>query len=87
MPHFLIVKDRVGAMSDKEQETLEPLAISIEEAVRVSGESKSRLYELIGDRQIEARKSGRRTLVVFASLKQRLGNLPLVEIKRKRRST
>jgi hypothetical protein len=35
--------------------------------------------------QYEAVKSGRKTLILFESIKRRLASLPRVEIKRKRR--
>lgn len=48
---------------------LEPLAYSINDAVRVSSIGRTRLYSLISDGKIEARKIGRRTLVTAKSLR------------------
>jgi excisionase family DNA binding protein len=70
-------------MSNKE-ETIEPLAVSIEEACRISGESRSQLYKLIADGEIEAKKSRSKTLVIYASLKKRLAQLPDAVIKRRK---
>jgi hypothetical protein len=72
-------------MMNNNEEMLEPLAVSIETTSRITGESKTQVYNLIQDGEYQAVKSGRRTLIVFASIKRRLTNLPKVEIKRKRR--
>lgn len=49
---------------------LEPICIRIAEAVRLTGISRSRLYELIGAGDIEVAKVGSSTLVIVASLRQ-----------------
>lgn len=49
--------------------TLEPLAYSISEACRVSSLGRTRLYQLIAEGRLEARKIGKRTLVPAASLR------------------
>ena len=48
---------------------LEPMVLGVKDAAAYIGLSKSRLYELIGENQIEARKLGARTVVPLASLK------------------
>jgi predicted DNA-binding transcriptional regulator AlpA len=53
-----------------------PLAVTIHEAVRLSGMSRTRIYELIKGRQLEAIKAGRRTLVSMPSLAAHLAALP-----------
>jgi len=53
-----------------------PRMASVADTVRLSGISRSRLYELINSREIEARKAGRRTLIVTASVIRWLDNLP-----------
>jgi excisionase family DNA binding protein len=50
-------------------DNFEPLAYSINEACRVSSLGRTRLYQLIGEGQLEARKVGKRTLIPAASLR------------------
>ena len=47
----------------------EPLAYSIADACRVSSIGRTRLYQLIGEGRLEARKIGKRTLIPAASLR------------------
>lgn len=47
----------------------EPLAYSVSEACRVSSLGKTRLYQLIGEGRLAARKVGKRTLIPAASLR------------------
>jgi excisionase family DNA binding protein len=49
--------------------TIEPISIRISEAVRVTGLSKSKIYQLIASGDIEAAKVGRATVVLVESLK------------------
>ena len=51
----------------------EPLTVRISVAVKLTGISRSRLYELIGSGQIETVKVGRSTLVLYHSLKKLVG--------------
>lgn len=53
-----------------------PIAITIPDAVKVSGLSRSRLYEALKNGSLSARKAGRRTLIGFADLETYLANLP-----------
>jgi excisionase family DNA binding protein len=53
--------------------TIEPLAYSVREACRVSSIGRTRLYQLIGEGQLEARKIGKRTLIPAASLRALIG--------------
>ncbi|MEZ5709069.1 MAG: helix-turn-helix domain-containing protein [Blastomonas sp.] len=48
---------------------LEPLAYSINDACRVSSLGRTRLYELIAEGRLEARKIGNRTIVPAESLR------------------
>jgi excisionase family DNA binding protein len=48
---------------------LQPLAYSIEEAVRVSSIGRTNLYALIKDGKLQARKIGKRTLIPAESLR------------------
>ena len=56
-----------------------PIAYTIRNAGWASGLSRSRLYELIAAGKIEARKEGRRTLIMAASLQRYLDSLPTVQ--------
>jgi excisionase family DNA binding protein len=47
---------------------IEPRYISIREAARRAGVSRSRMYELLKSGDIRAKKDGSRTLVVVASV-------------------
>ena len=60
---------------------MQSLTLSLEGATEYSGLTRSKLYELMGDRVIEARKSGRRVLIVTDSLRQYLEGLPPVNIR------
>ena len=48
---------------------IEPMVLGVKDAAVFVGLSKSRLYELIGEGTIEARKLGARTVVPVASLR------------------
>ncbi|MBK6298143.1 MAG: helix-turn-helix domain-containing protein [Sphingomonadales bacterium] len=52
-----------------------PIAVTIPDAVRLSGCSRSALYEAM-KRGLPARKAGRRTLIIFADLEAYLTSLP-----------
>lgn len=47
----------------------QPLAYSIADACKVSSIGKTRLYSLIAEGRLEARKIGKRTLIPAASLR------------------
>lgn len=53
-----------------------PIAITIQDAVKLSGMSRSALYEAMRSRQLSAKKAGRRTLIAFADLQAYLASLP-----------
>ena len=48
---------------------LEPISVRIPEAVRLTGLSRSRIYELMKGREIEFVKVGSSTLIPFESLR------------------
>jgi len=54
---------------------MEPLALTIPDAVKASGLPRSSLYEAM-KRGLPARKSGRRTLIMVADLQAYLASLP-----------
>ena len=47
----------------------QPLAYSVADACKVSSIGKTRLYTLIAEGRLEARKIGKRTLIPAASLR------------------
>lgn len=53
-----------------------PIAVTIPVAVEVSGESRSKIYEAMKRGALPARKSGRRTLILYSDLQAYLANLP-----------
>jgi hypothetical protein len=55
------------------------LAFTIEDAVKFSGLARTRLYILLADGKLEARKAGRRTLIMGDSLRHYLESLPPAE--------
>jgi excisionase family DNA binding protein len=55
--------------------SLEPEALSIEQACTVSGLGKTKIYELIGSRALKTRRLGRRRLVLRRDLQEFLETL------------
>lgn len=53
-----------------------PIAVTIPDAIRVSGISRTALYEALKRGDLTARKAGRRTLISFADLQAYLASLP-----------
>jgi len=49
---------------------LEPLTVRIAMAVKLTGISRSRIYELIQSGDLQVKKVGRSTLIPFADLKR-----------------
>ena len=58
-----------------------PLAVTIPEAVRLTGISRSALYEAMNRGDLTAKKAGRRTLIAVADLEAYLASLPAYEPK------
>jgi len=57
-------------MIDHEAEqALQPLTVRVATAVRITGLSRSRIYELIQSGDLETIKVGRATLIQFRSLR------------------
>ena len=54
----------------------DPIAVTIPDAIRVSGISRTALYEALKRGDLTARKAGRRTLISFADLQAYLASLP-----------
>lgn len=59
---------------------LAPLAVNIDQAAEMIGCSRSKLYALIAEGKINARKQDRRTLVLVADLNDYLQALPSLNL-------
>jgi excisionase family DNA binding protein len=55
---------------------IEPMVLGVKDAATFIGLSKSRLYELISENQIEARRLGGRTVIPVASLRAFVNSAP-----------
>lgn len=53
-----------------------PISVTIPEAVKLTGCSRTRLYDAMNRGDLSARKAGRRTLISFAELEAYLASLP-----------
>jgi len=53
-----------------------PIAVTIPDAVRATGISRTSIYEALKRGDLTARKAGRRTLISFADLQAYLAGLP-----------
>lgn len=56
-----------------DERKIEPLTVRVATAVRITGLSRSRIYELIQSGDLETIKVGRATLIHFRSLKALVG--------------
>ena len=59
-----------------QDELIAPISFSIKGAVAASGFSRSRIFELIRDGKLEARKDGGKTIVLADSLRTCVRSLP-----------
>jgi hypothetical protein len=67
--------------SDKPNEGGEPLALTIAKTTEVTSESRSTVYNHLADGTYEAVKSGKKTLILYASIKRRFDTLPRAVFK------
>ncbi len=56
-----------------------PIALTIPEAVKASGMSRTTIYAALKNQSLIARKAGRRTLIPYAELENYLASLPEYE--------
>jgi hypothetical protein len=63
--------------------TVEPISVSVAQASILTGLSRSRIYELLGSRQLRAVKNGARTVILFDGLRRFVIGLPPADIKTK----
>jgi len=59
-------------MNNKNQ--MKPVTVTVENALRLSGLGRTKLYELMNQGRLKTVKIGRRRLVVFASLEALAAN-------------
>jgi hypothetical protein len=52
--------------------SIEPITVTIPDALKISGLGRTKLYEMISSREIASVTIGTRRLVVLASLRRRL---------------
>jgi hypothetical protein len=67
------------ALTDPTPE-LEPITVTIPQCMRITGKSRSAVYEAIGRGELEAVKDGKLTLITFKSVKRRQAGLPPAKI-------
>jgi hypothetical protein len=63
---------------------LEPLTVTVAQAQRLTGESRTTIYDHIGNGRYTALKSGARVLITYESIKRRIASLPRARIKASR---
>jgi excisionase family DNA binding protein len=69
----------MNGVAERDGGGLQPITIRVAQAAELTGLSRSKLYELIRDREIEVIKIGASTLVIYESLQH------LVERRRRER--
>jgi predicted DNA-binding transcriptional regulator AlpA len=65
----------------------EPIALSIPEAQKLSGLRRSELYRRLASGDIQAIKSGSRTLIFMESLRAHIASLPPATFRAPRQAT
>lgn len=55
----------------------QPIAVTIPEAVRLTGIGRSKLYELFRRGDLKPRKAGKRTLLIRTELEEYISSLPV----------
>lgn len=55
---------------------MHPIAVTIPEAVRLTGYTRTGIYDALKRGDLDAHKAGRRTLISFASLQAYIAGLP-----------
>ncbi len=68
-------------MTDTINAPIKPLAVSIDEAGRLTDLSRAGIYNAIARGELEAFKDGSRTKIIFASIERRMASLPRVTMK------
>jgi len=55
---------------------MEPIALQIPDAVKISGLGRSSIYKAIQEGRLPIRKAGKRTLILSEDLRAFIGDLP-----------
>ncbi len=61
------------------QRKIDPAGLSVIEAARLAGVGRSTIYEELASGRLQARKLGRRTVILDADLRQWLASLPVMK--------
>ena len=81
---FLNTTERYRTLTMQDGPT--PLAFTIPGASAASGFPRTKLYELIGAGVLDARKSGRQTIIIGDSLRAYMASLPAATIRTPRKA-
>ena len=65
-------------------QSVSPLAVTIPDACRISGYSRSELYRRLGTGDLEAVKIGRSTRVLMTSIERSLAALPRAQFSQQK---
>jgi hypothetical protein len=63
------------------RDTTQPIGLTIPSAASMTGLGRTRIYELIGAGVLDARKAGRRTIIMGDSLRAYLSTLPPASVR------
>src|SRR4051812_44035094 len=66
---------------------IEPLLVTVDEAIRLSGFSRSELYRRLASGELEARKIGRSVRIITESLRRLVASLPKAQFRARAKST
>lgn len=58
---------------------MEPIALQIPDAVKISGLGRSSIYKAIQDGRLPIRKAGKRTLILADDLRRFICDLPTID--------
>lgn len=61
--------ERSALVTSTNDRTIEPLAVSVNDAIRISGLGRTSLYEAVGSGTLASLKIGKRRLILLDSLK------------------
>ena len=56
------------------RETPKPVSTTVDDACRITGLGRTKIYELIGEGKLRTKTIGRRRLVIYASIEALMGD-------------
>ena len=56
------------------RETPKPVSTTVDDACRITGLGRTKIYELIGEGKLKTKTIGRRRLVIYASIEALMGD-------------